>query len=44
MAYRDQTDPLISYYRGNAEFFEVNAAQPVEAVTAQILTALRSCL
>lgn len=44
MAYRDQTDPLISYYRGNAEFFEINAAQPVQTVTTQILTALRSCL
>ena len=38
MVYRDQTEPLISYYRGNVEFVEINAAQSRQAITAQILT------
>lgn len=42
MVYRDQTEPLISYYRGNVEFFEVKADQPQQAVTTQILALLKS--
>ncbi len=41
MVYRDQTEPLISYYRGNAEFYEINAGQPRQDITAQILTLLK---
>lgn len=44
MVYRDQTEHLISYYRGNVEFFEVKASQPPEAVTAQILRLLKAGL
>jgi len=42
MVYRDQTEHLISYYRGTVEFFEVKAAQPPQAITGQILNFLRS--
>ncbi len=41
MVYRDQTEPLISYYRGTVEFFEVKADQPQQAITTQILALLK---
>ncbi len=41
MVYRDQTEQLVSYYRGNTDFFEINGAQPLETVTAQILAAVK---
>ena len=41
MAYRVQTEPLISYYRRNAEFFDVKADQPPQAITDQILALLK---
>lgn len=42
MVYRDQTaEHLISYYRGNAEFFEINAALPPAAITSRIEGLLR---
>ncbi|MDD5209537.1 MAG: nucleoside monophosphate kinase [Elusimicrobiales bacterium] len=42
MVYRDQTEPLISYYRSNTEFIEIKAAQPPQAITAQILARLKA--
>jgi len=42
MAYKDQTEPLLHYYRGNDILLSVNANQPQQAVTAQIALALKS--
>jgi adenylate kinase len=42
MAYRDQTEPLISYYRGNVELFEIKADQPKQMITTQILSRLNA--
>jgi adenylate kinase len=42
MAYKDQTEPLIAYYRGNTEFFEIRADQPPKDVTIQIAAALKT--
>jgi adenylate kinase len=41
MVYRDQTEHLVSYYRGNVDLFEIKAVQPPAAVTAQILGFLK---
>jgi adenylate kinase len=42
MVYRDQTEQLISYYRSNEKFFEIDAAQAIAVVTAQIYAALKA--
>jgi adenylate kinase len=42
MAYKDQTEPLLSYYRGNGILLEIKADQPPQAVTTQIAMALKS--
>ncbi|HNW44973.1 MAG TPA: nucleoside monophosphate kinase [Elusimicrobiales bacterium] len=44
MAYRDQTEHLLIYYRGNVPVLEVKADQPVQAVTTQLLTSLKTVL
>ncbi len=41
MAYRVQTEPLISYYRRNAEFSEVSAGLSPQAITDRILALLK---
>ena len=41
MVYREQTEPLISHYRSATEFIEINATQPQQAITAQILARLK---
>ena len=40
MVYRDQTEPLLAYYRGNGIFSEVKADQSPQAITSQILSLL----
>ncbi|HOW89371.1 MAG TPA: nucleoside monophosphate kinase [Elusimicrobiales bacterium] len=40
MSHKDQTEPLIVYYRGSADFLEVDGAQPPQAVTDRILAFL----
>ena len=42
MVYRDQTEPLVSYYKGNSFFLEVRADQPPQAITEKILSSLNS--
>ncbi len=44
LAYRDQTEPLLSYYSGNGVLREINADQPQQAVTTQIALALKSII
>jgi len=38
MVYRDQTEPLLAYYRGNGIFSEVKADLPPEEITGRILS------
>jgi len=40
MVYRDQTEPLLAYYRGNGIFSEVKADQSPDEITGQILSLL----
>lgn len=40
MVYREQTSPLISYYRRSLKFFEVDASQPRQTITDQVLRLL----
>jgi adenylate kinase family enzyme len=42
LVYRDQTEQLISYFRGGADCIEIKAEQSVQAVTTQILAALKN--
>ncbi len=42
MVYGDQTEPLLSYYRGNGVLLDINAKQPKRDVTIQIAMALKS--
>jgi adenylate kinase len=42
MVFNDLTAPLISYYKHAHDYFEVDGAQPMEAVTAAIESALAS--
>jgi adenylate kinase len=42
MAYKDQTESLLSYYRSNGILIEIKADQPPQAVTTQIALALKS--
>jgi adenylate kinase len=39
--YFSQTAPLIAYYRESGRLFEVDGAQPIEKVTADLLTVLK---
>jgi adenylate kinase len=38
--YMEQTSPLISYYRECCKLVEINGAQPIEKVTAELVKAL----
>ncbi|RME89444.1 MAG: adenylate kinase [Anaerolineae bacterium] len=38
--YREQTAPLVSYYREQGKLVEINGAQPIEQVTQDLLRAL----
>jgi len=38
--YRQQTDPLVEYYRRKEILVEINGDQPIEAVTAELSAAL----
>ena len=42
MVYRDQTEPLLAYYRGNGVFSEVKANQAPQAITDQILSLIKA--
>lgn len=42
MAYKDQTEPVLSYYRSNDILVEVKADKPQQDVTVQIALALKS--
>ena len=42
MVYRDQTEPLLAYYRGNGVFSEIKANQAPQAITGQILSSLKA--
>ncbi len=39
--YQDQTAPLIAYYRSKGSLVEINGAQPIDRVTADLLAAIR---
>ncbi len=38
--YLEQTTPLVEYYRAQDKLVEINGAQPIEQVTAALLTAI----
>lgn len=40
--YRNQTEPLVSHYRGNTEVIEIEATRSPQAITAQILARLKA--
>ena len=42
MVYRDYSEQIFSFYRGNVPILEVKADQPVPAVTTQILAQLKA--
>ena len=42
MAYKDQTEPVMSYYRGSSKCFEVKADQSAQDVTTQILALVKN--
>ena len=42
MVYRDQTEPLLAYYKGNGVFTEIKADQSPQAITGQILSSLKA--
>jgi adenylate kinase len=42
MVYKDQTEPLVSYYKGNSFFSEVKADQPPQVITEKILSLLKA--
>jgi len=42
MVYRDQTEPLLAYYRGNGVFSSVRADIPAPEITVQILASIKS--
>ncbi|MCX5784735.1 MAG: adenylate kinase [Elusimicrobia bacterium] len=44
MVYRDQTEPLLAYYKGNGVFSEVKADLAPQAITGQILSSLKTGL
>lgn len=42
MVYKDQTEPLLAYYRGNGVFSEIKADQPPQVITEQIISSLKT--
>lgn len=44
LAFHDQTDPLLSYYRSNSEFFEIDAMQPEQQIFSQIAVSLKKVI
>ncbi|MBV9647351.1 MAG: adenylate kinase [Candidatus Eremiobacteraeota bacterium] len=36
VVYREQTEPLVAYYRGQGRLYSVDATQPVDVVSAEI--------
>jgi adenylate kinase len=39
--YLEQTAPLVEYYRGQGKLVEIDGAQPIEEVTAALLSAIK---
>jgi adenylate kinase len=39
--YLEQTAPLVEYYRGQGKLVEIDGAQPIEVVTAALLSAIK---
>lgn len=44
MVYRDQTEPLVAYYKANHRFIKVDGALAPEKVTGEICAALGDCV
>ncbi|MDD2772625.1 MAG: adenylate kinase [Elusimicrobiales bacterium] len=44
MVYRDQTEPLVAYYKANHRFIKVDGALAPERVTGEICAALGDCV